>query len=248
MEKAALTVSFVCGIFILLVAAVPAVELAWANWALPPDNVVITIHSPQNMTYNVNEIALNFTVARNVWERTSYVLDCAEQVIIESTTNSSVPVQDPSGLNYKRWTGQFNAVLSGLSEGIHTLTIREYVVYDWEPIHVVSSANVSFTVNTQSTLDASISPTSPLPSSTIIAAPNFSPSISPNPSPTSSPTHSLPALPSPSDQQPASSPEPTPPSPALTAMDLYVVVGVVAGAGAALTVGAVLYKRKGRKS
>jgi hypothetical protein len=230
MKKAALTVSFVCGIFILLVAAVPFVELAWANWALPPENVVITIHSPQNMTYNVNEISLSFTVERNLWERTSYVLDGAEQVIIEATTNSSVPVQDPSGLNYKSWTGQFNAVLSGLSEGIHTLTIREYVVYDWEPIHVVSSANVSFIVNTHSTLNVTISPISPLPSSTVIAAPNFSPSISPNPSPTSSPTHSLPASPSPSDQQPASSPEPTNQTTTSTTMDLYVVVGVIVGA------------------
>ena len=73
----------------------------------------------------------------------------------------------------------------------------------------------------------------------------FPPTLSPTP--TSSPTNSLPASQSPSDQQPASSPEPTNQTRTQIAMYLYVVVGGVAGAGVALAVGVVVYKRKGRK-
>jgi hypothetical protein len=68
----------------------------------------------------------------------------------------------------------------------------------------------------------------------------------PSPTPMPPPTHSLPASPSPSDQQQASAPETTSPTPAPTAMELYLVIGVIAGA-AALTTGVVVYKRKGRE-
>jgi hypothetical protein len=187
--KPLLTAIFIFGLIGSTVAGMHTFEVAEANWAIPPDNVAITIQSPQNITYNTNEIPLNFTVERNVWHHTSYVLDDAVHVVTEFTTNFSVPVQDPGGLSYKRWTGQLNAVLSNLSDGFHTLIVREYVVYDWEPVHVVSSANVSFTVDTQSGASANISPTPPVnPSPTPTTTPDAFPTRPPTQQPTPEPT------------------------------------------------------------
>jgi hypothetical protein len=187
MKKSLLTVFFVCGLFLSLVVGLQSVELAWANWAVPPDDITISIQSPQNITYNVNKIPINFTVERNIWHHTSYVLDDAEQVVIECTNSSSILFQDPGGLSYKHATAQFSAVLSNLSDGRHNFTVREYYVYDWNPIHIAGSANVSFTIDTQSEFYENLSPSIPTTSETVNSSYFTQQPASPSPSSTQQP-------------------------------------------------------------
>ncbi len=202
-----------------------------ANWAIAPDYCVITIESPQNETYNLNEIALNFTVERNYRYGFSYVLDDQESVDLDPATVSSRPVNEVGGLNYTIYTEKGSAVLANLTDGMHNLTVRGYVVYDWNPLKVVNSSAVVFMVNTKLNPTASKSQTSSLP---------------PKPNLSKTPNVSLPNYPTQiSTIKPSLTPSATLSIPHKNSANVAVLVGAVSTIVVALGILAYLAKHRG---
>jgi hypothetical protein len=63
-KKTLLTIAFISVLLVAAVAETQFVYLGKTN-PLPDIDPIITIENPQNTTYNVNTITLNFTVASN---------------------------------------------------------------------------------------------------------------------------------------------------------------------------------------
>jgi hypothetical protein len=110
------------------------------------DNVDITIQSPQNKTYNVNSLTLNFTVETNNVYRppVTYVLNKQKPVELEAPEVGSRPLTTSDGVLYTRWTLQGNSVLSNLTDGTYFLLLQR----PGSPAEPLVYANVIFTIDT----------------------------------------------------------------------------------------------------
>jgi len=118
------------------------------SWIMLFDSVVITIQSPQNKTYNVNTLPLNFTVETNNFEHppVTYILNKEEPVKVETTEVGSRTETTPDEVRYIRWTVKGSTVLSNLTDGSYFLLLQRY----GNPAEPLVFANVSFTVDTTS--------------------------------------------------------------------------------------------------
>lgn len=171
------------------VVGTQVVSLASANPYSPPpffppepntDPPIITVQSPHNITYHVNDIPLNFTITQpDSWNQV-YIHEVSYQ--LDSKTNTMwkmMPIQPPT----QPTTQQF-LMLYGLSMGGHTLQINvtAYSIYD--PVqsvdwHLTSEywmnaiRTISFTVDAGPYPSPSPSPqeTEPEPFPTWILAP-----------------------------------------------------------------------------
>jgi hypothetical protein len=207
MKKALSTATIIFVLLVSIVAGVQVIGVAKANpipHEIPTDPPPISIQSSLNITYNQNDIHLNFTIAgiSHRWALAYHLTDvyyeCDEKLV---------------HLNFSDRTNteQFSANLTGLTKGIHALSVHAigaglyYVNYpnstDMANYSIESTQTVSFTVdkdqeinNTLPSLSATVSPapTSPSPSPSPIVAssspPMFSPTITPSPSPSPYPT------------------------------------------------------------
>ncbi len=145
--------SLLCGVhFIGVVNANPT------SWILLYDKVVISIQSPQNRSYNVNTVAINFTYEtnnnfwQNWWEgQVTCILNKEKPfkinaTIIGSRTMTINTTVTSDGIKYTQWTAEGEAILSNLTDGTYFLVLQR----PGNPLEPVVSANVSFTVDTVS--------------------------------------------------------------------------------------------------
>ncbi len=161
-------------ILISLVAAMQGVEVAEANFYMPPANTAWNIQSPLNSTYSTNNITLNFTVETNLGLLYFYSLDGQERKEINTTTISQVPLPEYppfiDGSLWNRRTHQASTTLPYLSAGTHNLTIYQiYPLSKDNPQNgnVVSQALIIFNITSNLSAEnpSSASPTqSPPPS------------------------------------------------------------------------------------
>jgi hypothetical protein len=123
------------------------VEVAKANFYIPPYETAITIVSLQNTTYNQNTILLNFTLESNGFGWYWYGLDNGNLTEINVTTVSKVPLpieyQNSPSTNY-RYTRVANTELYNLTEGMHTVTVVELS----SSRQIMTYANVTFKIDT----------------------------------------------------------------------------------------------------
>ena len=200
-----------------LVAGMQAVEVARANPYRPPpfypptpntDPPTITIQSPINATYNLNNIPLNITVIQpSSWHqnnlttvyinKVSYELDGKIDILWEQVPPESLSPVLESVTNY-------SATLSNLARGQHTLKVNivAYSPFDSNQRIVLPQLYWERWNTTSQTIRFTVEILAPSPSST--------PTLIPSPSPTPSPTPSPPPSVSPSSptQQPTQSPTP----------------------------------------
>lgn len=156
----------------LLLSAVAGgqfLRLGKAN-PLPDIDPRITIENPQNVTYNVNTITINFTVASN-WGvyPLFYSLDGRKMEPIENMTIiSQEDIHAGFSPPVDRTTLKGSCVLSNLSEGRHNMTFylitpREISLYrTYEKGEILHSATTEFMIDNFSLTD-------PLPM-TLVAA------------------------------------------------------------------------------
>jgi hypothetical protein len=119
-------------ILAFLVSAVAGTQFVKRGKAdpIPALYTELTIENPQNTTYNVNTITLNFSVESLSffqWRHFSYSLDGKELTRIANVTVASeegIPISP--GIYRENLTG--NCVLSNLSEGLHNVTV--YLIRD----------------------------------------------------------------------------------------------------------------------
>ena len=165
MKKTSLAIACVC-IMIIAIAEVFFVNLAWAN-PLPPIDPKITIENPQNTTYSVNTIILNFTVESN-WEvfPLFYSLDKQGMEPIENLTTTSQDEVNFGGIpSVIRTTQKGNYALCNLSEGWHNITLylitdhKISLVRSYEKGEILCSATTQFMIHTP-----------PFPTTLVIAA------------------------------------------------------------------------------
>jgi hypothetical protein len=154
-RRTVLAVALTLALLALAVAGIQVVKEAKANFASPPANTVMTIENPQNTTYNVKTITLNFTVETNLGLLYFYSLDGQERKPIENITVVSQELL-PDWANW--WDGKTpiyrkvlrgTCVLPSLSDGWHTLTV--YQIWPLTPEapqdgNVVYSANAKFSI------------------------------------------------------------------------------------------------------
>jgi hypothetical protein len=131
-KKRVLTAAFISGLLLLAVAGTQLVSLAAANgiplpqaapYVPPPDNPpAISLQSPSNSTYNINNITLRIVITLPLKNDTeivsvSYYLDGIEYAVANYARygfNGHRVTDFPNPLN-------FTKTLYGLSEGAHTL-------------------------------------------------------------------------------------------------------------------------------
>ena len=152
MKKAAVPLTLIVALLITAGAGTELVNFGMAN-PIPELYTKLTIESPQNTTYNVNTVTLNFSVeSLNFfqWRHFSYSLDGKELKRIANLTVDSgefIPVNP--GIYKENITG--NGVLPELSEGLHNLTvylIRDASTADIHYGETVPLANASFIIDT----------------------------------------------------------------------------------------------------
>jgi hypothetical protein len=130
-KKALLTIAFISVVLLSAVAGTQFVNVGRAN-PLPDINPNITIENPQNATYRVNTITLNFTVESN-WGvyPCFYSLDGQKMEPIENLTVIS---QENANIGKNpqvdRTTLKGSCVLINLAEGGHNVTF--YLITDHE--------------------------------------------------------------------------------------------------------------------
>jgi hypothetical protein len=98
------------------------------------DPPIITVQSPHNITYYVNDVQLNFTITQpSSWQQDNLTLAYIYKVSyqLDGRTNTMwkmMPSQPPT----LPTTQQFSALLNGLSTGGHILQINvtTYSIYD----------------------------------------------------------------------------------------------------------------------
>ena len=169
----------------------------WIGEPVPPslqvpnkDSPLLTIQSPQNVTYYENEVLLNFTVTKpESWYTTNvscYISKVSYQIDGQSVTLFQIDqkfapwyyYQDVSNSSI---TQQFSVLLKDIVEGQHSLEInvtafsiysttqRFTLFYEFYPLYV--SKTVSFVIAEK-----------PSPSPTPSQMPSSAPSLSPTPS------------------------------------------------------------------
>ncbi len=189
---------------ISFLAGMPSLEMAKANFYMPPANTVWTIEYPQNSTYNTNFFELRFRVETNLGLLYFYSLDDQPKREINTTTISSVPLPEYSpfidGTLWNRRTHQGTVELPYVPKGMHHLAI--YQIYPLSPAqpengNIVSQALVIFNV----TSEAPQSPIATANPSAASANPSTMPSKSPTPTTSQTPTLA-----------PTSAPSTTPPT------------------------------------
>ncbi|UCC58365.1 MAG: hypothetical protein JSW14_00060 [Candidatus Bathyarchaeum sp.] len=170
MKRTQLVITLILALSFSLAAGLPAIKEAEANptgMAMLFWRDIIVVQSPQNKTYNVETLPLNFTVESldenqlptrytlnkkkvDVWTPVvSKIINTASDWIIGTSQNDK----------YKLATFivQYNSILSNLADGTYKLTVKRYSA---NPIKVVSSATVHFTIDTN-LVDTAIIPEFP---------------------------------------------------------------------------------------
>jgi hypothetical protein len=158
-KKWRLTVAFISVLLLSAVAGTQFVNVGKAN-PLPDINPNITIENPQNATYHVNTITLNFTIESN-WGvyPCFYSLDGQKMEPIENlTVISREDVNIGKNPQVHRTTLKGSCVLSNLSEGWHNVTF--YLITDHEISlyrtyvkgDVLYSATVQFVIDSSESL------------------------------------------------------------------------------------------------
>ncbi len=149
-NKQVMTITFVSLLLFSALAGLQLVDLAWANLmiGIKPGYATISIHSPQEKTYNVNAVPLNFIVITNMWcdyYSFSSVLDRQAAVKIERVNvTGKVTIRDDYPYDpYTEYTLEGSAVLPNLSDGWHNIT----VYFGGEPYYEPFSDTVSFNVD-----------------------------------------------------------------------------------------------------
>jgi hypothetical protein len=187
MKKAHLVAISISALLISLVAGVQAVEVAKANPInQKPIYEIISIQLPQNNSYNINPISLNFTAKTNLFssacpyyyrideeapKRIDQIKIALQTEITNDTNPSAFPEYGPNYFPYTEYILEGNAVLPYLTEGWHNLKVYE-----------LGSAIVSFYVNTTPTPSPSPKPTI-TPSMTPSSSPTQQPTLEPTPTP-----------------------------------------------------------------
>jgi len=149
-KKQFLITAFVSVLLFSALAGAQFVNLAWANLmiGIKPGYATISIQFPQEKTYNVNAVPLNFTVKTNMWLSylsSYYVLDGQAAVKVEQVNvTGQVAIRDDYPYDpYTESTLEGSAVLPNLSDGWHNITVYWAELYDES-----FSDTVSFNVDT----------------------------------------------------------------------------------------------------
>jgi hypothetical protein len=130
------------------------IEIAKAD-PIPQIDPVITINSPQNTTFNVSAIEINFTAASN-WDFYSYYYSLDGQEL-KPVSNITIITQENYNKAHNfpiyRTTIEGNFSLSNLSNGLHNVTVYDVITTDfrlglthYEKGEPICSANYSFEV------------------------------------------------------------------------------------------------------
>ena len=152
-NNSVLTAALISLFLLSVVGGVSTNFLVKGNFCFPPANPIITIESPTNRTYNVHTLFLNMSVytyktgyeggpARNSSRLFVYSLDgeSYEPIII---TKAEVGLNPGSNVFFEGF-----AILSGLAQGFHNLTVRVvFDYYDGDP-HTESNSTVFFWIDT----------------------------------------------------------------------------------------------------
>jgi len=142
----------ILALLVLTVAGTQFVNLGRAD-PIPALYTKLTIENPQNTTYNVNTVTLNFSVESlsfYQWRHFSYSLDGKELKLIDNLTVDSeefIPINP--GIYRELLRG--NCVLSNLSEGLHNVTvylIRDASTADIHYGEAFPLANAQFKIDT----------------------------------------------------------------------------------------------------
>jgi len=169
-------------IFFSVTSNIQFVKVVSAN-PMPGINPKITIDNPQNATYNIDTVTINFTVESSYMSYWFYSLDGEEIKPIENMTLlSKINANAGKNPSVDRNTLRGSCIFSNLSEGYHNVTF--YLINPYEGFSlplgeeykkgdVVYLANTSFIV--EPTPTALPSP-SPSPSPSITQQPTLSPS------------------------------------------------------------------------
>ena len=157
MKKNALAL-LVAGSFLVSLLAVASVDrFVMANFVLLPGYPAnIDIQSPQNQTYNVKSVPLNFTVESFNEEHfpTVYSINNQKQVDVDTHMISSrvAAVQVWQGWssepnqteNHVLYTLEGNVMLNDLADGAYNVTVQRFLS---DGTTVVNSTTVAFTVD-----------------------------------------------------------------------------------------------------
>ena len=127
MRRAIFALTTTC-MFILLMITIAQVEIVRANF-VPAPTFAISVLSPKEVVYNSNTLTLNFSVVGSDWHNTvRYKLDGGNfQVVTDfrEVSREPMPPMNWFGKQYN-WT-QYSflgtEVISGLSDGNHSLTV-----------------------------------------------------------------------------------------------------------------------------
>jgi hypothetical protein len=131
-KKPLLAIAIISVLLFSAAAGTKFVKMIKANPIAPPSNTIIEISSPQNVVYYTNTITLNFTVARNGWmSSVAYSIDGGGFGMVPNFTEISrepMPPMEPTGelwqlYNWTRYTFMGGKVISGLSEGNHSVSV-----------------------------------------------------------------------------------------------------------------------------
>jgi hypothetical protein len=148
-----LTAALISLFLLSIVGGVNTNFLVKANFCFPPADPAITIESPTNRTYNMHTLFLNMTVytyktgyeggpARNSSRLFVYSLD-GEPYEPITITKAEVGRNPGNNVFFEGF-----AILSGLTQGFHNLTVRVvFDYYDGDP-HTESNSTVFFWIDT----------------------------------------------------------------------------------------------------
>ena len=157
-----LAVAFIIPLLIALAAGINGVWVK-ANF-LPTPNTEMMIESPQNKSYTVTTITLNFSVETNSALHFFYSLDYNELKPIENLTIVSEELLNwIPPCTYYRKTLIGSCIFSNLSEGSHRLTVYQlyYSTEDPRTEDVASSASANFWITIPTEVPEFKSPWSP---------------------------------------------------------------------------------------
>jgi hypothetical protein len=217
-----------------LFAELQTMELAWANWVILPqspntDTPIITVTSPtNNMTNYSGEIALYIMVEKPTsWNQTRYDPNVIAGIsyvhyVLDGITSSLFDAEyyNPIPNDELPLISNFSKILTGLSNGMHTLKVIVYSQSQYAPEKgpfgdamppfywqntTTNSETIYFRVQ-KTNRQPSISPIptalTPSPNPTPSLSPTTTRSSSPSTSPTLTPTLE-PVIPLPGDNSPA---------------------------------------------
>jgi len=140
--------AFITILLLSAMAGTQFVNLGRAN-PIPTSYTEMTIY-PQNKTYNVDIITLNFYVETNTWLNFFYSLDGQKLEPVDNITIVSEELMNP-GRNptIYRTTLKGSCILSNLSQGWHNITVYQispYPTEDQQNGAIFHSANAKFLI------------------------------------------------------------------------------------------------------